>query len=149
MGKRKLYAQWLWLFVINTMNIDVIAGSKLRLPKSSSGSLREDKEDRLSRNSSGRFSGKFSSGEADPGVISEDEDEFRVTIHFDLYWNERLTKCSVFFHFQFDDLSHKSSGSSLNMAAAGDSMENLGGGELVRRGSSRSFNRKSQSQLSR
>jgi len=100
-------------------------GSKLRLPKSSSGSLREDKEDRLSRNSSGRFSGKFSSGEADPGVISEDEDEFR-----------------------FDDLSHKSSGSSLNMAAAGDSMENLGGGELVRRGSSRSFNRKSQSQLS-
>lgn len=51
-------------------------GSKLRLPKSGA---RDDKgDDRLSRHSSGRYSGKYSSGEPDPGVISEDDDEFRV-----------------------------------------------------------------------
>ena len=50
-------------------------GSKLRLPKGG----RDDKsEGRLSRHSSGRFSDKYSNGEPDPGVISEDEDEFRV-----------------------------------------------------------------------
>lgn len=38
----------------------------------------EKSEGRLSRHSSGRFSDKYSSGEPDPGVISEDEDEFRV-----------------------------------------------------------------------
>ncbi|XP_072944689.1 uncharacterized protein Rip11 [Epargyreus clarus] len=61
-------------------------------------------------------------GEADPGVISEDDDEFA-----------------------FDDLSHKSSGSSLNVNVAvprgvkytpspvNTSLENLGGGEILRR----------------
>lgn len=60
-------------------------------------------------------------GEADPGVISEDEDEFA-----------------------FDDLSHKSSGSSLNVqtlprghkytpSPVNASLENLGGGEFLRR----------------
>lgn len=53
-------------------------GSKLRLPK---GGTRDEKGDgRLSRHSSGRYSGKFSGGEPDPGVISEDEDEFRVIL---------------------------------------------------------------------
>jgi len=94
-------------------------GSKLRLPnKSSSSSLREDKgEEKLSRHSSGRYSDKYSSGEPDPGVISEDEDEFR-----------------------FDDLSHKSSASSLNLAgsqaSANGSLENIGGGDLLRRNNS-------------
>ncbi|KPI94783.1 PREDICTED: rab11 family-interacting protein 2 [Papilio xuthus] len=64
------------------------------------------------------------SGEADPGVISEDEDEFA-----------------------FDDLSHKSSGSSLNVhtlprghkytpSPVNASLENLGGGEFLRRSTS-------------
>lgn len=63
-------------------------------------------------------------GEADPGVISEDEDEFA-----------------------FDDLSHKSSGSSLNVNTLprghkytpppmNASLENLGGGEILRRSTS-------------
>lgn len=63
-------------------------------------------------------------GEADPGVISEDEDEFA-----------------------FDDLSHKSSGSSLNVntlprghkytpSPINASLENLGGGEFLRRSTS-------------
>ncbi|KAL4716062.1 hypothetical protein ACJJTC_002827 [Scirpophaga incertulas] len=63
-------------------------------------------------------------GEADPGVISEDEDEFA-----------------------FDDLSHKSSGSSLNVntlprghkyspSPMNASLENLGGGEILRRSTS-------------
>ncbi|XP_045494351.1 rab11 family-interacting protein 2 [Colias croceus] len=69
---------------------------------------------------------KRSSGEADPGVISEDEDEFA-----------------------FDDLSHKSSGSSLNVQTSympriakytpspvNASLENLGGGEFLRRSTS-------------
>jgi hypothetical protein len=52
-------------------------GSKLRLP--GKGGEKGDKVDgRLSRNSSGRYSGKFSGGDPDPGVISEDDDEFRV-----------------------------------------------------------------------
>ncbi|XP_047984913.1 rab11 family-interacting protein 2 [Leguminivora glycinivorella] len=64
------------------------------------------------------------STEADPGVISEDEDEFA-----------------------FDDLSHKSSGSSLNVntlprghkyipSPMNASLENLGGGEFLRRSTS-------------
>ncbi|KAG6452359.1 rab11 family-interacting protein 2 [Manduca sexta] len=65
-------------------------------------------------------------GEADPGVISEDDDEFA-----------------------FDDLSHKSSGSSLNVQTSyaprsfkytpspvNASLENLGGGEFLRRSTS-------------
>ncbi|KOB75404.1 Rab11 family-interacting protein 1 [Operophtera brumata] len=67
-------------------------------------------------------------GEADPGVISEDDDEFA-----------------------FDDLSHKSSGSSLNVQSSNvfaprnsiytaspvnASLENLGGGEFLRRSTS-------------
>ncbi|CAH0724762.1 unnamed protein product, partial [Brenthis ino] len=69
---------------------------------------------------------KRSSAEADPGVISEDEDEFA-----------------------FDDLSHKSSGSSLNVQTSfaprgvkytpspvNASLENLGGGEFLRRSTS-------------
>lgn len=69
---------------------------------------------------------KTSPGEADPGVISEDEDEFA-----------------------FDDLSHKSSGSSLNVQTSyaprsfkytpspvNASLENLGGGEFLRRSTS-------------
>ena len=60
----------------------------MRLPnKSSSSSLREDKgEEKLSRHSSGRYSDKYSSGEPDPGVISEDEDEFRVSILLTYYY---------------------------------------------------------------
>ncbi|XP_026758980.1 rab11 family-interacting protein 2 [Galleria mellonella] len=64
------------------------------------------------------------SEEADPGVISEDEDEFA-----------------------FDDLSHKSSASSLNVhtlprghkytpSPINASLENLGGGEFLRRSTS-------------
>lgn len=67
---------------------------------------------------------KRRSEEADPGVISEDEDEFA-----------------------FDDLSHKSSGSSINVqnsyaprvfnkftsSPVNASLENLGGGEFLRR----------------
>ncbi|GBP29299.1 Rab11 family-interacting protein 1 [Eumeta japonica] len=67
---------------------------------------------------------KRSQNEADPGVISEDEDEF-----------------------VFDDLSHKSSGSSLNVntlprghkythSPVNASLENLGGGEFLRRSTS-------------
>ncbi|CAG9581286.1 unnamed protein product [Danaus chrysippus] len=69
---------------------------------------------------------KRSSAEADPGVISEDDDEFA-----------------------FDDLSHKSSGSSLNVQSSylprgvkytpspiNASLENLGGGEFLRRSTS-------------
>lgn len=70
---------------------------------------------------------KRSPTEADPGVISEDEDEFA-----------------------FDDLSHKSSGSSLNVQNSSylprsvkytpspnnASLENLGGGEFLRRSTS-------------
>ena len=57
------------------MAFSLHAGSKLRLPgKGDKG----DKDGRLSRHSSGRYSGKFSGGEPDPGVISEDDDEFRV-----------------------------------------------------------------------
>lgn len=65
-------------------------------------------------------------GESDPGVISEDDDEFA-----------------------FDDLSHKSSGSSLNVQTSfaprsfkytpspvNASLENLGGGEFLRRSTS-------------
>ena len=49
--------------------------------------------------------------------------------------------CYFFFILQFDELSHKSSGSSLNLAggssqASGQgSLENLGGGELLRHNS--------------
>ncbi|XP_046644825.1 rab11 family-interacting protein 1-like isoform X4 [Daphnia pulicaria] len=92
-------------------------GSKLRLPKS--GRDEKGGDGRLSRHSSGRYSGKYSGGEPDPGVISEDDDEFR-----------------------FDELSHKSSGSSLNLAGGSSSLasgqgslENLGGGELLRHNS--------------
>jgi len=84
-------------------------GNKLKIPSRGHQNKEEKNEDsRFSRHSSGRFSDKFSNGE--PGVISEDEDEFR-----------------------FDDLSHKSSGSSLNLASsqASDSLENFGGGELL------------------
>ncbi|CAG9796691.1 unnamed protein product [Diatraea saccharalis] len=67
---------------------------------------------------------RLTAGEADPGVISEDEDEFA-----------------------FDDLSHKSSGSSLNVntlprghkytpSPMNASLENLGGGEILRRSTS-------------
>lgn len=70
---------------------------------------------------------KRRSEEADPGVISEDDDEFA-----------------------FDDLSHKSSGSSLNVqnsfaprtfnkytpSPVNASLENLGGGEFLRRSTS-------------
>jgi hypothetical protein len=54
-----------------------LIGSKLRLPKSG-GRDEKSGDGRLSRHSSGRYSGKYSSGEPDPGVISEDDDEFRV-----------------------------------------------------------------------
>lgn len=49
------------------------------------------------------------------------------------------------FLFQFDELSHKSSGSSLNLAGSSNqasgqgSLENLGGGEFVRHNSKRSI----------
>ena len=55
-------------------------GKKIDKLKRSS-KTKEDKSDDLgSRHSSGRFSGKFSSGEPDPGVISEGDDEFRVQL---------------------------------------------------------------------
>ena len=47
------------------------------MPKSG-GRDEKSGDGRLSRHSSGRYSGKYSSGEPDPGVISEDDDEFRV-----------------------------------------------------------------------
>lgn len=50
----------------------------MRLPKS--GRDEKGGDGRLSRHSSGRYSGKYSGGEPDPGVISEDDDEFRVLI---------------------------------------------------------------------
>ena len=73
----------------------------MRLPKSSSSSLREDKEGRLSRHSSGRFSDKFSTGEPDPGVISEDEDEFRVSIWISLEIIKNSSLCIFLFNFIF------------------------------------------------
>ena len=53
-------------------------GSKLRLPGKGGEKGGDRVDGRLSRNSSGRYSGKFSGGDPDPGVISEDDDEFRV-----------------------------------------------------------------------
>lgn len=92
-------------------------------------------------------------GDADPGVISEGEsdDEFRVCI---LNWTSNLllgrfqshTLIYLFglWYFQFDELSHKSSGSSLNVHGStgahhtpvSGSMENLAGGEFLRRSAS-------------
>lgn len=110
-------------------------GSKMHLNKKekkdtsslngSSNSLNINKSS--TTNSPFRTQSKQVIGEADPGVISEDDDEFA-----------------------FDDLSHKSSGSSLNVnnsstlprsnkyvpSPANASLENLGGGELLRRSTS-------------
>lgn len=102
-------------------------GSKLNLSKkdkksdssSLSGSIGNLKSSALSTPE--HSTPKKLPGEADPGVISEDEDEFA-----------------------FDDLSHKSSGSSLNVqtlprghkytpSPVNASLENLGGGEFLRR----------------
>lgn len=104
-------------------------GSKLNLNKkdkksdssSLSGSISNLKS---STYSTPDHSTKRLQGEADPGVISEDDDEFA-----------------------FDDLSHKSSGSSLNVqtlprghkytpSPVNASLENLGGGEFLRRSTS-------------
>lgn len=105
-------------------------GSKINLNKkdkksdfsSLSGSIGNLKSSTLS--TPDHSTPKRLSGEADPGVISEDEDEFA-----------------------FDDLSHKSSGSSLNVNTLprghkytpppmNASLENLGGGEILRRSTS-------------
>lgn len=105
-------------------------GSKMNLNKkdkksdssSLSGSIGNLKSSTLS--TPDHSTPKRLSGEADPGVISEDDDEFA-----------------------FDDLSHKSSGSSLNVqtlprghkytpSPVNASLENLGGGEFLRRSTS-------------
>ncbi|XP_028176354.1 rab11 family-interacting protein 2 [Ostrinia nubilalis] len=105
-------------------------GSKMNLSKkdkksdssSLSGSIGNLKSSALSTPE--HSTPKRLSGDADPGVISEDEDEFA-----------------------FDDLSHKSSGSSLNVntlprghkytpSPMNASLENLGGGEILRRSTS-------------
>uniref|UniRef100_A0A1E1W8S5 C2 domain-containing protein n=1 Tax=Pectinophora gossypiella TaxID=13191 RepID=A0A1E1W8S5_PECGO len=105
-------------------------GSKLNLNKkdkksdssSLSGSIGNLKSSALS--TPDHSTPKRQPGEADPGVISEDDDEFA-----------------------FDDLSHKSSGSSLNVqtlprghkytpSPINASLENLGGGEFLRRSTS-------------
>lgn len=105
-------------------------GSKMNLTKkdkksdssSLSGSIGNLKSSALS--TPDHSTPKRLAGEADPGVISEDEDEFA-----------------------FDDLSHKSSGSSLNVqtlprghkytpSPVNASLENLGGGEFLRRSTS-------------
>lgn len=109
-------------------------GSKIHLNKkekkdtaSLNGSMNSLNTNKSSMNSPHQTQSKQVIGEADPGVISEDEDEFA-----------------------FDDLSHKSSGSSLNVnnsstlprnnkyapSPANASLENLGGGELLRRSTS-------------
>ncbi|KAK7788504.1 hypothetical protein R5R35_010278 [Gryllus longicercus] len=87
--------------------------------KMGKGHKEQDSEDKF-RPMSGGVSGSYLrsaqvAGDADPGVISEDEDEFT-----------------------FDDLSHKSSESSLNTNNATTtpvvgSLENLAGGEFLRR----------------
>jgi hypothetical protein len=89
-------------------------------------------------------------GEADPGVISEGEsedDEFTVCIESIFFMN---WYSNVMHIFQFDDLSHKSSASSLSASQpaapstptvtttsttlpAANSLENLAGGEFLRR----------------
>ncbi|KAI5635762.1 c2 domain-containing protein [Phthorimaea operculella] len=105
-------------------------GSKMNLTKkdkksdssSLSGSIGNLKSSALS--SPDHSTPKRPPSDADPGVISEDEDEFA-----------------------FDDLSHKSSGSSLNVqtlprgnkytpSPVNASLENLGGGEFLRRSTS-------------
>lgn len=109
-------------------------GSKMNLTKkdkksdssSLSGSVSNLKSSALS--TPDHSTPKRLQGEADPGVISEDDDEFA-----------------------FDDLSHKSSGSSLNVQSGNvfvprnsiytpspvnASLENLGGGEFLRRSTS-------------
>lgn len=105
-------------------------GSKMNLTKkdkhsdssSLSGSIGNLKSSALS--TPDHSTPKRVQGEADPGVISEDDDEFA-----------------------FDDLSHKSSGSSLNVhtlprghkytpSPINASLENLGGGEFLRRSTS-------------
>lgn len=105
-------------------------GSKMNLTKkdkksdssSLSGSIGNLKSSALS--TPDHSTPKRLAGEADPGVISEDDDEFA-----------------------FDDLSHKSSGSSLNVqtlprghkytpSPVNASLENLGGGEFLRRSTS-------------
>lgn len=53
---------------------------------------------------------KLNKHDADPGVLSDEEDEFH-----------------------FDELSHKSSHSSLAISQRDGSLENLGGGEFLRR----------------
>ncbi|XP_077295941.1 rab11 interacting protein [Arctopsyche grandis] len=109
-------------------------GSKMHLNRkekkentSPSGSINSLNTSKSMTNSPFRSHSKQTIGEADPGVISEDEDEFA-----------------------FDDLSHKSSGSSLNVnnnstlprtnkyvpSPMNASLENLGGGELLRRSTS-------------
>lgn len=84
-------------------------------------SKKSDKEVTVDANSEFRSSRQMSAqvaGDADPGVISEGESED---------------------DFTFDDLSHKSSGSSLNanqtntVTPAAGSLENLAGGEVLRR----------------
>ncbi|KAJ2947784.1 hypothetical protein O0L34_g9566 [Tuta absoluta] len=105
-------------------------GSKMNLTKkdkksdssSLSGSIGNLKSSALS--TPDHSTPKRPHSDADPGVISEDEDEFA-----------------------FDDLSHKSSGSSLNVqtlprgnkytpSPVNASLENLGGGEFLRRSTS-------------
>ena len=56
----------------------------------------EKSDDRLSRHSSGRYSGKYSSGEPDPGVISEDDDEFRVSLLLSYEINDLLLNLALF-----------------------------------------------------
>lgn len=56
----------------------------------------EKADDRLSRHSSGRYSGKYSSGEPDPGVISEDDDEFRVSLLLSYEINDLLLNLALF-----------------------------------------------------
>lgn len=105
-------------------------GSKINLSKKDKNSDTSSMSSSVSNLKGSAFSTpdhstpKPRQGEADPGVISEDEDEFA-----------------------FDDLSHKSSGSSLNVntlprghkytpSPNNASLENLGGGEFLRRSTS-------------
>jgi len=125
MGQLSLMAQSVGGSLLSIASLDKKKGlkklAKNLVKKSKKSDKKSEKEVKVDANTEFQSSRQMSTqvaGDADPGVISEGESED---------------------DFTFDDLSHKSSGSSLNanqtstVTPVTGSLENLAGGEVLRR----------------
>jgi len=121
MGQLSLMAQSVGGSLLSIASLDKKKGLKKLAKNLVKRTKKSDKEVTVGANTEFQSSRQMSTqvaGDADPGVISEGESED---------------------DFTFDDLSHKSSGSSLNAnqtstaTPVAGSLENLAGGEVLRR----------------